>query len=255
MRTLQAQNITLPAKQDAIEMLSTDYTTPAVILMTKIPQAGESKTRLCPPLTARSAAALAECLLRDTILHVELTGIEMWLAVTPASSFDNLGAMVLKPAHILMQEGGDLGSRMNHALRTVLKNDTRSVVLIGSDLPTMPALHMTTAIEMLEEDEADVVFTPTRDGGFGLVAMRKPLPALMECVEWSTATTLRQVLARARALKLRYVLLPEWYDIDTVADLAELGRELTNNASARAQAPNTWKWVEQYADCYCHSNP
>ncbi len=236
-------------------MFSKDYTTPAVILMTKIPQAGESKTRLCPPLTASGAAELAECFLRDTILHVEQTGIEMWLAVTPYSSFDELEFMVHKPAHIFMQEGCNLGSRMNHALRTVMKNDKRSVVLIGSDLPTMPALYVTTAIEVLEEDEADVVFTPTRDGGFGLVAMRKPIPALMECVEWSTATTLLQVLARARVLELRYLLLTEWYDIDTVADLAELSSELTTNASTRAQAPNTWRWVEQYANCYRHSNP
>ena len=39
----------------------------SLLVVAKRPAAGQTKTRLCPPLTAEAAAALYECFLRDTL--------------------------------------------------------------------------------------------------------------------------------------------------------------------------------------------
>ena len=46
---------------------------PMLIVVAKQPAAGQTKTRLCPPLTGETAAALYECFLRDTLAIMRLT--------------------------------------------------------------------------------------------------------------------------------------------------------------------------------------
>src|SRR6266850_7649005 len=61
-------------------------TTVAVAVMAKAPDAGGVKTRLCPPLSSREAAALARGFLRDRIAQVRaLTDARPVIAYTPAS--------------------------------------------------------------------------------------------------------------------------------------------------------------------------
>ncbi len=223
--------------------------------MTKIPQSGLIKTRLTPDVNPEEAAELAWCFLRDTIAKLQQLNAEVWYAVTPPNSIALVKNLELDTGRLFVQEGDNLGARMNHAFETVLGRNLVPAVLIGSDLPTLPVEHMVNATRILESKQADLVFTPTRDGGFGLIAMNQPWPALMDCVEWSAETTLQQVLTRARMLRLRYTLLPEWYDIDVVEDLVTLRAELESNEAARNGAPNTWRWMARYEDRCSHPNP
>ena len=63
--------------------------TVGVAIMAKAPDAGAVKTRLCPPLSPREAAALARGFLRDRIAQVrDVTGASPVIAYTPASERD-----------------------------------------------------------------------------------------------------------------------------------------------------------------------
>ena len=53
-----------------------------------------------------------------------------------------------------------------------------------------------------------------------------PRPDLFRGVAMSTASVLEETLRRARLFKLRVELQPEWLDVDTPDDLAELRRQL-----------------------------
>jgi glycosyltransferase A (GT-A) superfamily protein (DUF2064 family) len=67
--------------------------------------------------------------------------------------------------------------------------------------------------------EHDVAVGPARDGGYYLLALRSPQPALLSDIAWSTAAVLPATLARAAALGLRVLRLPPLRDLDTLADL------------------------------------
>ncbi len=236
-------------------MRTTTYTNPAAILMTKIPQREKIKTRLVPALSPSETEELSWCFLRDTINRLEFIGLQNWFAVTPASCLNELSHLITNSNRVFDQQGDNLGSRMHHAFKQAFDHGHKPVVLIGSDLPTLPTAHITDSIRILQNGNADIVFTPTRDGGFGLVAMANPSPGLMDCVEWSSPTTLQQVLTRARYLRLRWSLLPEWYDIDVGEDLVTLRHELETSEAARNAAPHTWRWMKRYAHRNNHPNP
>ena len=67
--------------------------------------------------------------------------------------------------------------------------------------------------------QAQVVLGPATDGGYHLVGLTEPHPALFQGPAWSSRTVLTDTLRLARQLGLRVHLLPPWPDIDTYDDL------------------------------------
>jgi hypothetical protein len=105
---------------------------------------------------------------------------------------------------------------------------------MDSDSPTLPPAYVAQAFTLLDGD-ADAVFGPCRDGGYYLVGMKRPLPALLREVQMSTPTVLADTLAIAARDGVRVALLPEWYDVDTGEELAHLAYELHTAEPAVAQ--------------------
>ncbi len=93
-------------------------------------------------------------------------------------------------------------------------------VLIGTDSPTLPVEFVQQAFEMLHE--VDCVLGPATDGGYYLIGLRRPAPALFDHVAWSGPNVLRQTVQRIATAGLTLGLLAPWYDIDTLADLQML---------------------------------
>ena len=58
------------------------------------------------------------------------------------------------------------------------------------------------------------------DGGYVLVGLRQPQPALFEDMVWSTPEVMAETRARARALGLRVREFETLWDVDTPSDLA-----------------------------------
>ena len=80
------------------------------------------------------------------------------------------------------------------------------------------------ALELL--GERDCVLGPAADGGYYLIALRRPCPALFEGIDWGTPRVLEQTVDRLRQAGLSLHLLPVWYDVDTPDDLAFLRGDL-----------------------------
>ena len=95
---------------------------------------------------------------------------------------------------------------------------------MDSDSPTLPAGYVQEAFARL--DAADVVIGPCRDGGYYLIGMKQPQPRLLQEVEMSTPRVLVDTLALAAAMGVTVSLLPEWYDVDTGAELDHLAAEI-----------------------------
>jgi rSAM/selenodomain-associated transferase 1 len=197
----------------------------ALLVVAKQPAAGQTKARLCPPLTGAGAAVLYEAFLRDTLeLMRQVSGAAHTIAYLPADAAGYFGRLAPDMA-LMPQRGADLGERLDHALADALAAGARHAVVMDSDSPTLPAAYVSAAFAALA-DGADVVLGPCDDGGYYLIGLKRPQPRLLREVTMSTPFVVRDTLALARELRLRVELLPQWYDVDTAAELDRLRAEL-----------------------------
>jgi len=127
---------------------------------------------------------------------------------------------------LIPPHAGDLGERQLHLIEDVLGLGLQAVLVIGTDSPTLPRECLDEAVSLVMAPDVDVVVGPTEDGGYYLIGMRAPCPALFASMPWSTPTVLGRTLERAQHLALRVACLPTWFDVDTGADLERLRVEL-----------------------------
>jgi rSAM/selenodomain-associated transferase 1 len=216
----------------------------ALLVVAKQPAAGQTKTRLCPPLDGATAAALYECFLRDTLAVMrEVAGVQRTIAFLPedaAGYFRDLAPDMALTA----QRGADLGERLANLLGDALAAGAGQAVVMDSDSPSLPPAYVAQAFAALD-GPADVVLGPCDDGGYYLIGLKQPQPRLLREVPMSTPTVVKDTLTLAAELGLRTALLPPWYDVDTVAELAQLQRELL--AAPPEQCPATRRMLAQLA--------
>ncbi len=120
----------------------------------------------------------------------------------------------------LGQGPGDIGRRMERAVRAMPPGP---VVIVGSDIPEVTAVHVARAFAALGRSE--VVFGPAADGGYWLVGVRRRprLPDLFRSVRWSSPHALADTLANL-APGARVERLDLLEDIDDAAALARWRR-------------------------------
>jgi len=213
----------------------------ALAIMAKRPQAGDVKTRLCPPLTPEEAAELAQCFLFDKFDQVcRVPGVERFLAFSPPDAETFFRSQAGGAFSLLPQQGTDLGERLADLSERLLRAGFAAVMIIGADSPTLPDSVLQEAHAVLAQNRADVVLGPTEDGGYYLIGLRKPRRDLFCGIAWSTDAVLRQTVARADAVGLRTHLLPPWYDVDVPSDLRRLARDV---ADERTSAPRTRSYL------------
>jgi hypothetical protein len=185
-----------------------------IAVLARAPVAGEAKTRLIPALGADGAAALQRQLIERTLATacaVPAARVTLWVAGATDHPFIT-GIAARFGVAVAPQAGVDLGARMHHAFTT-----TAPLVLIGTDCPHLTPDDLAAAANALADD--DVVLQPASDGGYVLIALRRPQPQLFRSIDWGTSLVLQQTLARIAALGLRCAVRPTLDDLDTEADL------------------------------------
>ena len=224
----------------------------ALAVMTKAPRAGQVKTRLTPPLTPEEAAALNTCFLRDTTAAISLAvgeGIARGVGVYTPIGAESAYIDVL-PAHfeLLPQRGDAFGERLICAAEDLLQVGFKSVCLIDSDSPTVPARAYSEAARLLALPGDRIVFGPSDDGGYYLIGMKKLHRRLFAEIDWSTERVAAQTLERAEEIGVEVELLPTWYDVDDRATLRRLCDELLGPQDASREgypARETRKFIER----------
>jgi rSAM/selenodomain-associated transferase 1 len=207
----------------------------ALLVIAKRPSAGQTKTRLTPPLRPADAARLYECFLRDTLdIARAVPGARRFIYYAPAEAAGYF-ATLAPDFERLPQAGAGLGERLDHGLARCLAAGFERVVVMDSDSPTLPAAYVAQAFEALRV--SDVVLGPSDDGGYYLIGATRPQPRLVREVEMSQPNLLADTLTLAAQMGLRTALLPAWYDVDTVQEFMRLQAELA--AGGEALAPHT----------------
>lgn len=101
----------------------------AIILFTRVPQAGKTKTRMMPYLTAEECKRLHICFLQDLRQQCQQTPAELFINYTPAGA-DNeqkLRTIFGIQADYFPQEGNTLGEKMYRAIEQVLSKGYREL--------------------------------------------------------------------------------------------------------------------------------
>ncbi|MGF1469408.1 MAG: TIGR04282 family arsenosugar biosynthesis glycosyltransferase [Sandaracinaceae bacterium] len=201
-------------------------------IFAKAPTPGRVKTRLAPRLGDDGAAALYAAFLRDVVAKAAgRLPYRLWAADGP--DLEGLEALGLGGLPPRVQLGGTLGRRMAEALDAGLAAAPRSL-LVGSDLPTLPASYLERARDALAR--ADVVLGPAADGGYYLIGTRTRGLDLEGPIRWSSPFALRDTVRALRAQGRSVTLVGPWYDVDRPEDLRLLDLHLTLDPGA---APRT----------------
>jgi rSAM/selenodomain-associated transferase 1 len=203
----------------------------AIGIFCKTPAAGQSKTRLSPPLRPEECAALSACFIRDlsaTIAEVARAGEATGYAVyTPSGTEAALRALLPPAFRLLLQSEGDFGARLASAARELLKRHA-GAILVNADSPTLPASILCAAVDATRR--GDVVLSPALDGGYTLIGLSQMHERLIEDIPWSTSAVHQRTFERAREIGIPVSGVPGWYDVDDAASLALLQDEFAGKS-------------------------
>jgi len=218
--------------------------------MAKAPQAGRVKTRLTPLLTPEEAMRLSGAFLRDITENLAQAALEVpidaYIAYAPAGSMALFDGMLAPGTRLILADGsGEMpagvqgfGRCLLHAMRSLFDVGYGAVCVLNSDSPTLPTRHLKQAATALLAPGKRAVLGPAVDGGYYLLGLQRPEPALLSDITWSTDSVAAETQRQARSLGLPVVLLPSWYDVDDPAALRRLMVEL-ETPGAGYDAPAT----------------
>jgi uncharacterized protein len=205
----------------------------SAILFARNPVPGRVKTRLQTHLTPEQAASLYGAFLRDTAAL--LRGCAAASKIVASADDEGLQGLqlLLDPQQegrlqFTVQQGVDLGRRMEHALKATFTDGAHHAVILGTDSPSLPASTIDDALARLEH--VDVVLGPVVDGGYYLIGVTAQGFAeagtrLFRGIDWSTGCVLEQTVAALSSTQ-RLALLSPWYDVDHPPEAAFLRTHL-----------------------------
>ena len=193
-----------------------------LILFTRYPEPGRTKTRLAAELGAAGAADLHRALVEDTLVGVQsaTASLDLGLEIHHTGAEADMRRWLGPELCYRPQVSGDLGPRMVAAL----EKSSPPTVLIGTECPDLTVDILAAAFAALQEK--DVVLGPAADGGYYLVGMRQPNSKIFRGIPWSSDQVLTRTRERLREADMSWAEVATLADIDLPEDLALLPRHL-----------------------------
>ena len=206
----------------------------AIAIMAKAPRPDHAKTRLRAAADLESqVVALYRCFVEDTLSLAGSVDNAQVAIVCPTDDAEQIAAW-LPSVRAIAQRGHGLAAGLTSAFAVLHEEGCRRIVALNGDSPHLPGAILNRAFELL--GDSDVVIGPTEDGGYYLVALKAPRPALFDAGTLGTASALAELCARAQALNLSVAFTETCYDVDAPHDLARLVDELRDDPQ---RAPRT----------------
>ena len=205
-----------------------------IVLMTRWHSIYRCKSRLAKEIGALKAAKIQEKLTQHTInvaQEIQKEGLaEIRVAI------DGIGikaarkwAVKNKIQTIATQGPGNLGTKMKrqflkaHAEKNTSDQITNSILLIGTDLPSLSHCDLIKAIQILNHKE--MVLGPSTDGGYWLIGLSNKLlsPLFLwpfSGINWGTDEVLEKTIKLATLNNIDFQLLQTKNDLDNIRDLS-----------------------------------
>jgi rSAM/selenodomain-associated transferase 1 len=196
------------------------YPQARILFFARTPMAGQVKTRLQPALGEAGALHLHRQLIRfgwQQLARSAQAPLQLWVSASGGEDF--FRQLEGKP-QIHQQLGRHLGERMHNATRYAL-DVAEFVIVVGADCPSVDGDYVAQALARLAAGER-VVLGPADDGGYVLIGLRAPTPAVFDNIDWGRARVMSQTRERLRAADTTWHELPPKWDVDRPEDLARL---------------------------------
>jgi len=125
-----------------------------------------------------------------------------------------------------LQGKGCLGEKMKRQIiinkKFCTQNNIKNIIFIGTDLPDLCHQDLLNAQRKLQQN--DLVLGPSNDGGYWLIGISEKimsshiyLPFIN--IQWGTENVLQNTIDNFTSTKLKYKILDEKIDIDTIVDI------------------------------------
>lgn len=226
----------------------------ALIIFTREPEAGLTKTRMMPNLNGDECAMLHESFLRDIANETEAVDADLFVCYTSSTAESRGGEVELeeecpKLAEIydrangfIRQNGDGLGARMFNAIETVLAKGYEVSALMGTDIPEIKASSIEQAFALAKIN--DVVLGATVDGGYYMIAMKKALREPFDIKLYGDSTVLGNTIRTIEEAGYKVGMSDLYQDMDDAKDLRNLMRRYRKNE--KVQETYTGKFLKDH---------
>jgi rSAM/selenodomain-associated transferase 1 len=190
-----------------------------VLVFVRAPEKGKVKTRLAKTIGDEKTLDLYKKFVTQELDMLKRGRFAIIIFYHPAESKEVVQKWLGSEYEYIGQVGDDLGHRMAAAFNEAFRRGFKKALLIGSDLPDLPYAFVKKAFEAL--DGNDAVIGPSADGGYYLIGFHSSasLGEVFSGICWGGDDVFEKTLLLLRKNSMRYLILPEWSDVDDYGDL------------------------------------
>lgn len=220
----------------------------ALIIFTRIPIAGKTKTRLQSKLSPEECADIHKCFLKDMnkeIADLKSYDIDIVISYSPEGDLDILREIFSNRLLYMRQEGINIIEKMYDSMKKILSFDYEKCILIGTDIPEVSKENIISAFDLLNDN--DFIFGPSYDGGYYLVGMKEYNDIILN----SKSGMLDDIISELKNNNLKYSLLEMKHDIDEYEDLLSLAQRIEKN---EVKLENTEKFLKNLEKRFKNNN-
>ena len=216
-----------------------------LMVFVKCPRPGLVKKRLGAQIGEQISASLYRAFVLDLLNNIARYHNITSIWYHPKESEQEVHHWLGQRFRFFAQAGHDLGSRMAAAFKSCFARGATAALLIGSDLPDLPADYIEKGFENLARH--DVVIGPSLDGGYYLIGFKANgfCSEIFHNVHWGSATVYEDSAAWLKKNLIRFGVVPQWSDVDELVDLWELLRR--NKKDGGMRITNTIGLIRAFA--------
>jgi rSAM/selenodomain-associated transferase 2/rSAM/selenodomain-associated transferase 1 len=204
-----------------------------LIVFTRYPRPGTTKTRLIPELGEKGAADLHRKMTENTLSQVKKlpTSRDLIVEIRYEDGDEKLMKNWLGTGFDYRPQcSGDLGLRMKHSFEDAFKDGANTAVLIGTDIPDITHEIIQKAFDILKQK--NIVLGPAKDGGYYLIGLQRysqpsAISDLFTNINWGADDVLDKTLKVAKHAELSFKLLEVLEDVDNPENL-KIWKQLQN---------------------------
>lgn len=214
----------------------------ALIIFTRIPIAGKTKTRLQTKLLPEECADIHQCFLKDIYIkmkELKYNDIDIIISYNPDGDLNILKEIFYDEKLYIKQAVNtpNENDKIYNSMKEVFSLGYKKSILIGTDIPEISKENIIDSFNLLNDN--DFVFGPSYDGGYYLVGMKEYNDVIVK----TNSGTLNNILNAIENINLKYSIIEKRYDIDEYDDLIELNNRINNNKIVLENTKNFLKSI------------
>ena len=184
-----------------------------LIIFTRVPIEGHTKTRLEDFLSKKDIVLFHKNLIKRLMSDVKSQEWDLEVHLTPFEKVNILKEFLPNEVY-KAQADANLFEKMEIAIDTALKTYDK-VAIIGSDIYDIYAKDIKNAFAAL--DDNDIVFNPSSDGGYSLIASKINLKGKLNIDFKNKSMILDETIKNSNSSRIKCLRIID--DIDTKEDL------------------------------------